>query len=298
MIARIANYLSKLLNALYIFLFHGNLGIMINSWNKIRFGRITHRNFGDELNFYLLHELTGKNIYNYIDLPNCITKGKSNYLFIGSLVEEFCTPDTIVWGSGAIEGGSRQLRNKPKKVLAVRGKLTREYLMDNGVECPEIYGDPALLLPLVYKPQVIKEYKMGIIPHVDDLLHPAVLSLKNQGALVIRLDQYEEWHEVVDQICQCEFIVSSSLHGLIISDAYGIPNIWTSLYGNLLGGTFKFFDYFSSVNRATYGSVQLSESTTIIELEAMLSYYHAIEYDPTKLIEASPWPLILKYPNN
>ena len=44
-------------------------------------------------------------------------------------------------------------------------------------------------------------------------------------------------------------IVSSSLHGLIVSDAYKIPNVWIQFYNNIRGDNTKFYDYFKSVNR-------------------------------------------------
>ena len=51
----------------------------------------------------------------------------------------------------------------PQKVLAVRGPLSRNYLLENGVDCPDVYGDPALLFPKYYKPHIYKKYKLGII---------------------------------------------------------------------------------------------------------------------------------------
>ena len=42
-------------------------------------------------------------------------------------------------------------------------------LQEQGVECTEIYGDPALLLPPFYKPIVAKCYREGIIPRYRDI---------------------------------------------------------------------------------------------------------------------------------
>jgi pyruvyltransferase len=51
----------------------------------------------------------------------------------------------------------------------------------------------------------------------------------------------------VDQLCQCAWVASSSLHGIILAHAYGIPAAWIS-YGTLPSGDdTKFHDYFLSV---------------------------------------------------
>lgn len=283
-----SNYISKFLNTLYYYIRYGGIGVPLNTWIQLRFGHVLHRNFGDELNYYLLRELTGKPVSNLIDICKWGYKGKPNLLFIGSLVEEFTTPNTIIWGSGALYGGDRPLRNKPKEVRAVRGKLTREYLLKNGVNCPEVYGDPALLCPLVYMPNVEKKYKIGIIPHVDDYNHPAVKALEEQGAHIIRLAGYNHWHDVIDEICECEIIVSSSLHGLILADAYKVPNVWITLKGELLGGTFKFHDYFSGVGRRVSTPMTVDLQTTIEHIVKSSCNYLPIEYSPQQLLDSAP----------
>lgn len=60
-----------------------------------------------------------------------------------------------MWGAGVIDD-AKELPAHPKKVLAVRGPLSRKYLLDRGIECPAVYGDPALLVPKVYHPSVTK----------------------------------------------------------------------------------------------------------------------------------------------
>ena len=59
------------------------------------------------------------------------------------------------------------------------------------------------------------------------------------------IDPTDKWENVIDAIVSCKSVVSSSLHGLICSDAYNIPNLWIDEF-ELKEGDFKFKDYFSS----------------------------------------------------
>jgi hypothetical protein len=54
---------------------------------------------------------------------------------------------------------------------------------------------------------------------------------------------------IMDQIVKCEFVLSSSLHGMIFADSYDIPNGHIILSNKVIGGTHKFRDYLQSVNR-------------------------------------------------
>lgn len=275
----------------YLYKSKGDM-IVLNAWIDTKYGKVKSRNFGDELSYYLLYELTGKTIANYSNL--CHRFKYSDLLFIGSLIENFTTSNTIIWGSGAISG-NEPLKNRPAKVCAVRGKLTRQYLLDQGVECPEVYGDPALLLPLVYKPNVSKKYKIGLIPHVIDQNNPLILRLLdlNENIKLISLSNYGDWHSVIELINECECIISSSLHGLIISDSYKIPNLWIRVSDAIIGGNFKYHDYFSGVGRALEEPVLLTEDTTMEFLLKRLDEYKPIEYDPKFFIESSPVKLNL-----
>lgn len=285
----VINKLSKLFNYLYcLLLYRGNM-IVVNGWLNIKYGKIMKRNFGDELNYYLLKELTGRPIVGYYDIPHVLKH--RDYLVIGSLVEEFTTPHSIIWGSGAISG-DKPLRHRPAKVCAVRGKLTRNYLIGQGVDCPEVYGDPALLLPLLYKPSVYKKYKLGIVPHIADIEDPIVKKLAEDDSIkVIQLNKYDHWHDVIDEINQCEMVASSSLHGLIIADAYNIPNVWIRLSDKIEGGNFKYLDYFSAVGRETKQPIVLTYDMGIQDIKRMVSMYRPIIFDYKPLLNSSPLKL-------
>jgi len=282
--------INKALESLRLMI-HSSSVILLNCWIELSRQRVMKRNLGDELNYYLLSALTGKKIINRLSTFSKVSDHYYNYICIGSIIEEFSTPKSIIWGAGAIAGGKYPLRNQPYNVLAVRGKLTRQYLIENDIECPEIYGDPALLLPLVYYPDVAKKYKLGIIPHVSEIQHQYVQTIVKQGAKLIRLDNYNNWTDIIDEIKSCEFIISSSLHGLILCDVYSVPNIWVCISGNLLGGTFKFLDYFSGVDRKDMSPYIIDNSTNIIDLINLGKNYRPIYYNPIPLIESAPWTL-------
>lgn len=264
MISRLKNLLLTLwvqIRDMYLYFFRH--AIIVNgyvddhTWQGIR-----HRNWGDDLNYYFLRELTGRPVVFYHNFKLAKWLHLKNYLCIGTLLDavEYANAQTIVWGSGV--SGQERTFVPPNNILAVRGPKTKEFCDRYGIDCPEVYGDPALLLPLVYKasPPALpnregasKKYRLGIIPHVVDQQHPVIREIKEKYAdkiLVIDLAHYVKWTDVIDQICSCEKIVSSSLHGLIVSDAYQIPNSWVELTGRISGGHFKYYDYASSVERS------------------------------------------------
>ena len=133
-----------------------------------------------------------------------------------------------------------------KKIYAVRGPLTRQKLIDQGVECPEVYGDPALLMSRFYPSHKQKRFKLGILPHYSDKLN-TFLPLIKDGQSRSSIYKTPNPLKVIDEICSCECLASSSLHGLIIADSYQIPSVWLKFSNKLVSGSFKFQDYFQSI---------------------------------------------------
>lgn len=275
-----------------------NNRIVVNAWMNLYGAEPTHRNLGDELNFYLVRELTGKYVFNY---ANLLPLGVVNYSCIGSILEWLHNPKKVVWGTGAMYG-NQKLRCKPLKVYAVRGPLTRQYLLGQGVECPEVYGDPALLLPQFYKPSKSKKYRIGIIPHISDyddpLVHDLTRQMNSTDITVIRMGGYADWHDVIDEINECEFIVSSSLHGLILSDAYGVPNVWVEFSDKVAGQGFKFRDYFGAVGKDSEAvPIRITTQTKLTDLLFHKDSWRPIEIDLGKLLDACPFEVQPQYRN-
>lgn len=256
--------------------------------------RFLKQNWGDDINWWFLREISVTPIVSYDWSLMARYLGKENYRIIGSILSMRNTQNSVVWGSGFIDE-STPLAFTPKRVLAVRGPLTRKRLLDQGIDCPEVYGDPALLLPLYYQPQVVKKYRLGIIPHYTDKGNAFIEKMKTlDDVLVIEIAHYEHWLDFVDQINMCENIASSSLHGQIIAQAYGIPNLWMKMGDAIQGGDFKYHDFFLSQGFDREAVVVTLDTTKEILL-AECKKWHPSTYDIRPLFEAAPFILKRNY---
>lgn len=210
-------------------------------------------NWGDDMNFHLTTMLSHKTVIPITDSQLLKILPVKSYLVIGSTISFYSLDGVTVWGAGIINQNEiKNIRGRPEKICAVRGPLTRQVLIELGYDCPPIYGDPILLLPRFYQPRNIqKKHKIGIIPHYIDKKTKVIKGLKHNetSVIVIDIQDYGSWEELVDDICSCEAILSSSLHGLICSEAYGIPSVWISLSEYVDGWDFKFNDFFLSIGK-------------------------------------------------
>lgn len=282
---------------LYLYLFRQ--AIIVNAWiDDHTWKDLNHRNWGDDINYYFIKTITGRPVVSIYNFRFARRFKFKNYLCIGSLLgmPGYTNKNTIVWGAGSFG----ELKGViPKHICSVRGKLTRNILSEKGIECPDIYGDPALLLPKYYRPPTTsrQHFILGIIPHVEDLNHPVVEEIRKEHSeiLIIDLAHYKKWTDVIDQICSCNMILSSSLHGLIVSDAYGIANCWIELSGNILGGYFKFYDYASSVERYFSAPIHIGEFTDVADVvDNAASHFSCADAEKIKelqqgLITAAPF---------
>jgi pyruvyltransferase len=169
-----------------------------------------------------------------IDFEIARANYKGKFIGVGSILE--CSQyGDIIWGTGAMYASSKFVGAESLRVLALRGRLSANLLNQ---KC-ETYGDPGLLLPLIYNPEVEKLHKTGYIPHFYD--HDI---LKDDEFVIDILQPIESF---VREIKSCERIVSSSLHGIVLGEAYGIPCEWAVWSDRVVGNGFKFHDYLSSL---------------------------------------------------
>lgn len=247
--------------------------------------RETARNWGDALNAYILPKLTGRTVLHiseYFNLGLFPTLSA-----IGSILDNNRTNNLHVWGSG-FKSGNASMYVLPRKISAVRGPLTHKRFEEFDVECPPVYGDPALILPRYYRPEkVIKKYRIGVVLHYADKADPALRLLHKQTDVCF-IDIESDIEEFVDKIVSCESIVSSSLHGLIAADAYGIPRVWLKLSKRISGGNFKFEDYFSTTDYSDVRSITGEEALNSLNIQKCLVQPQKMA-NVDKLIEVFPF---------
>lgn len=195
------------------------------------------KNFGDLLTPLLLKKF-GK-LESELVPPE-----QSELVMVGSILEHLPKDyEGYIFGSGKLH--EKKLDLPRAKVISLRGPLTAKDFKGNFT-----LGDPALLADELVPIQE-KKYNLGIVPHWTDTsleFRKEFLPFKPK---IIRVSQ--DPLEVIAQIGQCKKIVSSSLHGIILADAFGIPRrieISPSVLEFTFreGGLFKWMDYSLSLN--------------------------------------------------
>lgn len=226
------------------------------------------KNFGDNITPYLYEKITGeKSIFSNDK------KQKAIVCFgTGSIIHHACCwNNLIIWGSGIIEENTKVKFGKNVKILSVRGPITQRKLISLGYQCPESYGDIGLLLPRFYEPTIEKKYKVGIIPHyVDYELCKKMFS--GQPNIKI-IDVREPVEHVVNNILECEMTLSSSLHGIIVSHAYGLKCAYIKFSNKVIGGNTKFWDYYGSIDIIKPKPIWITDVKTEEQLVKMVDNY-------------------------
>lgn len=193
-------------------------------------------------------------------------------LAIGSILHHAREGD-VVWGSG-VNGKDLHQKFRPGHldVRMVRGPLTRRYLERNGVPCPADYGEPALLLSRYHpRPVATASRDYVIVPNLNDYRF-----YEDHERAV---DPTSDWESVVTEICRAEFVVSSSLHGLVVADSYGIP---ARHLLSLAEPIFKYRDYYEGTGRQ---DVRFAHT---IEEALRLGGVAAPECDPSRMLSRFP----------
>ncbi len=198
-------------------------------------------NFGDMLGPVVVHGLLRK---AGIDIHE--GKGSQRRLLTVGSILHFAKTGDVIWGTGRngkVANEAHTFTNLD--VRAVRGPLTREFLLKRGIHAPAIYGDPGLLVPHVM-PELVEttkrpEHQFTYVPNYNDL--------KWAPKVDCLLDPRSPLENCLRTIAKSRFVVGTSLHAIIIAEALSIP---ARLIRSRIENEFKYQDYYLGTGRANF----------------------------------------------
>lgn len=234
-------------------------------------------NFGDELSRVVVELMLAKKGYTLFDE----VRVPRQLIAVGSVLH-FAKDGAVVWGSGrnshAIDDEHRFAR---LDVRSVRGPRTREFLKTKSIIAPEIYGDPVLLIPMLthgrFKPT--GERDVAFVPNLND--YEAKFDFSKIDIPII--DPRQPWNKVVAEIMKYKFILASSLHGIVVAEAFGIPARYVRL--TEVEGLFKYHDYYEGTGRV------LANIPTSVSEALKLKGEPPPVVDLEKLVQSFPYDL-------
>lgn len=215
-------------------------------WNPKKWGRLgrgplsrwvpRHKgfnNFGDLLGPLVVHR-----VHKRLALGRPLTRSP-RLLAVGSIMR-LAEPGDVVWGAGINGKRLDTVQFATVDARAVRGPQTARVLRSFGNDVPDTFGDPALLIPHLWTDEELRiERDTGgvvLMPNYNDVkLWPA-------GAIDPRGDPEER----IRLIASATRVVASSLHAIVIAEAYGIPAVLVASSREL---PFKYQDYYEGTGR-------------------------------------------------
>ncbi|MEM6487047.1 MAG: polysaccharide pyruvyl transferase family protein [Pseudomonadota bacterium] len=176
---------------------------------------------------------------------------------IGTIAHALRGGPVHLWGTGldrtiAPDGGSDGWSPPSRTrftVHATRGPFTEAALATHGIAVPRRYGDPGYLVPRLWPTaNADKRWPLGVVLHLSELatrggapsVKPAyrryTVPPEWQGRVrLISMDAPADLGGIgnkIREIAACERILSTSLHGLVIADAYDIPSAWFGFHAS------------------------------------------------------------------
>lgn len=266
----------------------GKRPIKVFWWQPGQSGKI---NLGDEITKAIVERAFERTVER-ASLSDCDMIAVGSILAIAVRKDVFATRSEPihVWGSGLIGPREITARRANYTYHAVRGPLTRCM-----IEAPSNLplGDPGLLADLVWPAAREKRYAWGVIPHHSQLKHPEIQRVLESTERAVLIDFTDpDIARTMEQLSACDYIASSSLHGLILADVYRIPSRWIDVGAEIDGGkSWKFFDYFSSIGRTKFAPFPTSDMSNLGKLAfdaGDVAHFDQIANRQDQLIQARP----------
>ena len=238
-------------------------GLPLYHWHATAWGQ-SGQNFGDELSGVLLRLLTNGHMRLHAG------EASARLLAVGSIVD-LSAPGDVLWSTGVKqapngEGERTKLASllQGSTITAMRGPRSRAIIHQVTGEqdrVPPVYGDGALLLPLFF-PHLVRhsiesspQLQVLVLPHYHEHAHTVdtLAAFTNHSRL---RDPYslklasimDPWPLLLRAITSADLVVTSSLHGVIVAEAFGVPaRYWRTPASK--EPLHKYHDYYEGTDR-------------------------------------------------
>lgn len=243
-------------------------------------------NFGDAISAMVVQHVWGRPVEH-------AGPAKADLFAVGSIIQVarrvFREPRTgakpWICGSGMLGPVNRDFLPNVE-IAAVRGPVSAAVLKID----TEAFGDPGLLISEVITDVPPRGDHIGIVPHRTLLDDPDLHALLADPRFVL-IDPRGDAAEVCRQIAGCAHVFASSLHGLIVADAYGVPNTWIDPVGQ---GRFKYHDYAASVGRSMISPIALRDVAGFNRASAQTPFAYAAGIDRARAALKQTFPAHLR----
>ncbi|UWP96678.1 polysaccharide pyruvyl transferase family protein [Aliiroseovarius crassostreae] len=244
-------------------------------------------NFGDDLSREVVSFVSGREV-------SWAPKDAADMVALGSVLQgvrnrfKDGSPKgnrPVIWGTGLMFPVPKDFLPYVETRL-VRGPLTATFL---GLKHNQ-FGDPGLLAQEALGAQGERIDRIGIIPHMKHVDSPELAAVLAAEPALFLIDPRRSAREVVAEIARCAHVISSSLHGLVVADSFGIPNTWLEPVAIHAMPKLKFYDYATGIERPLACPVKLTDIPAWVTTlkDQTLSYQDGIEASKASLLAAFP----------
>ncbi len=284
-------------------------------------------NFGDALSPVMVALVSGRSVRRVPTQSKSLRMGA-----VGTIGHGFSGGEVWFWGTGCSNWKNPSAKpeervpftvpdNSRFVVTATRGPVSEQLLAGPDGHKPGVYGDPVWLLPRFYRPKIEKKWKLGVILHLSELKDRGVVAVPQDG--MRRFDipaelagdvhlittctpiSMQSVGDKIDEILACERIVSTSLHGMVVAESYGIPCLYFPPHGAGIGPEEKaldpdgpmdlrFVDLYSGLGLdrlMTYVQPRHEVTDWAAVMAAVDRYWRPVTCDGDRLIGAFPLPV-------
>jgi len=238
-----------------------------------------------------------------------------------------------LWGTG-MDGAINPVRpsepySKPGETLftihATRGPFTADILRREGLTAPQIYGDPVWFLPKLFpRPASPPTYELGVILHLTELdaytstagvrdifeRYSVPEALRSSVRIISPITErdLDSMEARLSEILSCKRIASTSLHGLVIAETYGVPCVWFAPFPG--GGQIAYLDqegckldhrmrdFYAGVGKWTlpiFASDRRLPTDWNELIDWIDNHYSPCDFDGAALFDAYPLPKVVSF---